>query len=106
MKRVEHEKELLKRQLKCDDVGTVKDYIGCKIDIADNGRSLKMMQLVLVQSLTDDFENIVQGKMQLVPAKPGDKLTKCKNSNKLTPTQHSWYQTGIGKLLYLVKHSR
>ena len=39
--RVEHEKELLKGHFKCDDIGKVKDYIGCKLDIADDGRSLK-----------------------------------------------------------------
>jgi hypothetical protein len=84
----------------------VQDYIGCKIDIADDGRSLTMTQPVLVQSLTDEFEDIIQGKTPLVPAKPGNILTKCKNSEKLTPTQHSWYRTGVGKLLYLAKHSR
>ena len=105
-KRVEHEKELLKKHFKCDDVGRVQDYIGCKIDINDDGRSLKMTQPVLVQSLTDEFEDIIQGKTPLVPAKPGDILTKCENSIKLTPAQHSRYRTGVGKLLYLAKHSR
>ena len=88
-KRVEHEKGLLMRHFKCDDVGKVQDYIGCKIDIADNGRSLKMTQPVHMQSLTDEFEDIIQGKTPLVPAKPGDILTKCENSSKLTPAWHS-----------------
>jgi hypothetical protein len=103
--RVEHEKELLKKHFKCDDIGEVQDYIGCKIDISDIGRSFKMMKPVLMQSLTDEFEDIVQGRASLVPVKPGDILTKCKNSNKLKPKQHSRYQTGVGRLLYLMKHS-
>jgi hypothetical protein len=82
---VKCKKGLLERHFKCDDIGKVQDYIGCKIDIADDGRSLKMMQLVLVQSLTDEFEDIIQGKTPLVPAKPWDILTKCKSSSKLTP---------------------
>ena len=89
-KHVEHKKELLKRHFKCDDICKVQDYIRCKIDIAEDGRSLKMTQPVLVQSLTDD-EDIIRGKTPLVPAKPGDILTKCKNSSKLTPAQHSRY---------------
>ena len=97
---------LIKRHFKCDDVSKVQDYIRCKIDIANDGRSLKMMQLVLVQSLNDEFEDIIQGKTPLVSAKPEDILTKCENSSKLTPAQHSQYRTGIGKLLYLAKHSR
>ena len=74
-------------------LGKVQDYIGCKIDIVNDGRSLKMMQLILVQSLTNEFEDIIQGKTPLVPAKPGDILTKCKNSSKLTP--HSTASTKL-----------
>jgi hypothetical protein len=51
-------------------VGKVKDYVGCKLDISSDGRSLHMTQPVLVQSLTDEFEDIAQGKAVLVPAKP------------------------------------
>ena len=58
---MQNKKELLKRHFKCDDVGKVQDYIGCKIDIADYGRSLKMMHPVLEQSLTDEFEDLIQG---------------------------------------------
>jgi hypothetical protein len=47
-KLVEPKKELLKRHFKCDDIGKVQDHIGCKIDIADDGRSLKMTQPALV----------------------------------------------------------
>jgi hypothetical protein len=65
--RVEHDKELLKRHFGCDDIGKMQDYtsIGCKIDIANNGRRLRMMQPVLVQSLTDEFEDVIQkGRLQ------------------------------------------
>eukprot|EP00804_Cyclotella_cryptica_P006706 CCRYP_008640-RA/>CCRYP_008640-RA protein AED:0.60 eAED:-0.00 QI:0/0/0/0.2/1/1/5/0/1261 len=94
------------KHFKCDDVGKVKDYIGCKLDISSDGTSLKMTQPVLVQSLSDEFEDIPQGRAILVPAKPGNILTKCENSPKLSPEKHSRYRTGVGKLLYLTKHSR
>ena len=42
----------------------------------------------------------------MVPGKPGKIPTKCKNSRKLTPAQHSQYRTGVGKILYLAKHPR
>ena len=64
------------------------------------------MQLILIQSLTNELKDIIQCKTPPVSAKPGDILTKCENSSKLTPAQHNQYQTGIGKHLYLVKHSR
>ncbi len=95
-KRVEHEKELLKKHFKCDNVGRVKGYIGCKIDMSEDGWSLKMIQPVLVQSLTDEFKDILQGKSPTVPAKPGNILTKCKNSEKLDVEQHSRYSTEVG----------
>ena len=81
-KRVEQEKELLKRHFKCDDIGKVNDYIRCKLDITEDGQSLKMTQTVLVQSLTNEFKDIIQ---------PGNILTKSKNSDKLDAEQHSRY---------------
>jgi hypothetical protein len=90
---------------KCDDVGEVKDYIGCKLDIDIEQGSLKMTQPVLVQSLTDEFEDIVQGKAPLVPAKPGNILTKG-GDDVLSPEMHTRYRGGVGKLMYLAKHTR
>jgi hypothetical protein len=84
----------------------VEDYIGCKIDIDKESQSLKMTQSVLVQSLTNEFEDIPLGETPLVPSKPGNILTKCVESDKLSPEMHSRYRTGVGKLLYLAKHSR
>ena len=49
--RVEHEKGKMMQHFKCDDVGPLEDYIGCKVDIDREKRSLKMTQPVLVQSL-------------------------------------------------------
>jgi hypothetical protein len=83
-KHLEHEKKLLKKHFKCDDIGKVKDCTGCKLDIAMDGWSQVMMEHVLMQSLSDEFEDILQGKAPLVPATPGNVLTKCKKSDKLT----------------------
>ena len=65
-----------------------------------------MTQPVLMQSLTDEFKDIIQGKSPTVPAKLGNILTKCKNIDKLYAEQHSGYRTRVGKLLYIMKHSR
>ena len=64
-KQVKYEKELLKQHFKCDDIEKVKDYIGCKLDITEDGWSLKMTQPVLVQSLTDEFMDIIQESLRL-----------------------------------------
>jgi hypothetical protein len=103
---IEREKEELKSHYKCDDVGPVEDYIGCKITIDHEERSVKFTQPVLVQSLNDEFEDIPQGVNPMTPARPGNILTKCEESEKLSPEMHSRYRTGVGKLLYLAKNSR
>ena len=84
----------------------MEDYIGCKITIDHEERSVKFTQPVLVQSLNDEFEDIPQGVNPMTPARPGNILTKCEESEKLSPEMHLRYRTGVGKLLYLVKNSR
>jgi hypothetical protein len=103
---VQTEKEEIKKHFKCDDIGEVKDYIGCKTEINQKEGYVKFTQPVLVQSLSDEFEDIPQGADPMTPAKPGNILTKCEDSDKLSPEQHSRYRTGVGKLLYLAKNSR
>ena len=49
----------------------------------------KMMQLVFIQSLTDKFEDIVQGRPPQVPLKPENILIKCEKSDKLSTEKHS-----------------
>ena len=65
-----------------------------------------MTQPVLVQSLTDEFEDILQGAMLMTPDKPWSILTNGEKDVKLSPEMHTRYQTGVGKLLYLMTHSR
>ena len=97
---------MLRKHFRCDDVGRVEDYIECKINVSEDGQSFKMTRLLHVQSLTDEYKNIIQGKSPTVPAKPGNILRKCKNSEKLDAEQHSRYCIGVGKSVYLTKHSR
>ena len=40
----------------CSDKGEMTNYIGCKIDCDRNDRSLKMTQLVLIQSFINKFK--------------------------------------------------
>jgi hypothetical protein len=89
--RVQTEKEEIKKHFQCDDVGAVKDYIGCKTEINTEEQYVEFTQPVLVQSLGNEFEVIPQGASPMTPAKPGTILTKCEESNKLDDKQHSRY---------------
>jgi hypothetical protein len=73
----------------------VEDYIGCKIKIDHEGRSGKFTQPVLVQSLNDEFEDIPQGSNPLTPARSGNILTTCIESDKLSPMTF-YLRTGYG----------
>ncbi len=57
------------------DIRDLSEYIGCKIDRDQKGNSIKITQLVFVQSLEDEFE-LLTGTPPQTPAKPGTTMTK------------------------------
>jgi hypothetical protein len=62
---VEEAKKDFFSHIKCDDTGTIKEYIGNKIDRKDE--EIKMTQPVLLQSFTDEFDLVRDHKIT-VPA--------------------------------------
>ena len=40
------------RRFDCDDVGEVKEYLGCKVDIDEENRALRLTQPVILQKLS------------------------------------------------------
>ena len=72
------------QHFKSDDVLMGENYIGCKIDIDKESQSFNMKQPVLVQSLTDEFEDIPWAETPLVLARPVNFLTKCESSDELS----------------------
>ena len=67
---------------------------------------MTISQPVLVQSLFDEFDDIDQGKLVLTPAPQGQILMKAEGADKLDEKMHSRYRSGVGKLMYLAKHTR
>jgi hypothetical protein len=100
------EKDGLSEHFKCDDVGELEDYVGCKIDIDRKEKKMTISQPVLVQSLFDEFGDIPQGRMVLTPAPPGQVLMKGDKTTLLDTAKHKRYRSGVGKLMYLAKHTR
>jgi hypothetical protein len=64
-------KENIKKHFECDDIGSIQEYVGNKVDI-DN-ESIKLTQPVLIQSLKDEFE-IPKGEYPNNPGVPGSVL--------------------------------
>ena len=79
----------------------MKEYIGTKIDVDTEHKSLKITQPVLVQSLKDEFNFKEVTAKPEVPAVASTHLLP--NGPKLCGAEQMKYGSGIGKLLYLMK---
>ncbi len=58
----------------CDDVGELKEYVGCKVDYDRANGTMKLTQPVMIQSFVDEF-NLPSGATPNTPAIPGIVLT-------------------------------
>ena len=87
----------------CNDMGTMVEYIGTKIDIDNKKHKWKMTQPVLVQSLRDEFVSENPNNCPETPAPAGMHLMA--SGQPLSPEQQTKYRSGVGKLLYLTKWS-
>ena len=85
---IHEEKEKLKEHFNCEDIGEVKEYVGCKVDIDYNKRSVKFTQPVTIQSFIDEFGIKDNDKFPLTPAIPGSILTKGDQESVLDEKMH------------------
>jgi hypothetical protein len=63
-------KAQMMKRFDCDEVGPMKEYVGCKVDINEADRSLTLTQPILLQSLEDEFE-LPEGANPRTPAVAG-----------------------------------
>ncbi len=87
-------KQQIMERIDCDDVGDLKEYIGCKID--RKGGQLKMTQPVLLQRFFDEFDLPSDKSYPSTPAEPRSVLMK---GDKLSMVEQCKYGLGVGKLL-------
>jgi hypothetical protein len=102
---VQYAKSLMTDIFDCDEVGELKDYVGCKIDYDREDRSMKITQPVLLQSYKDEFE-LPEGTDPKTPAAPGSMLHKGLPGEELSEKRQTIYRSGVGKLLHMMKWSR
>jgi hypothetical protein len=89
----------------CDDIGELKEYIGCKIDYDKEEGSMKITQPVMIQSFEDEFK-LPEGKASNTPAIPGSVMTEGEEKDQVGTDEQSTYRSGLGKLLYMMRWSR
>jgi hypothetical protein len=95
-------KSLMAKQFECDDVGPLREYLGCKVDYDTVKQVIRLTQPVFLQSLSDEYE-LYEGETPTTPATPILILTKKDDDILLSEAEASKHRTMVGKLLYLTK---
>ena len=92
-------------KFECDEVGELKEYVGCKIDWNKEEKWMKLTQPVLLQSFSDEFD-IEGGKNPVTPAEAGLILQASETEYVMDAKMQYIYRKGVGKLLHMMRWSR
>ena len=93
----------LGKEIKIEDVGKLKEFVGSKIKIDKLDQSTKFTQSLMIQSFLDEFS--AGKKKQVTPAEPNTVLKRPEHSDILANKDQSKYQLGIRKLMHRMKWS-
>ncbi|MGL4341969.1 MAG: reverse transcriptase domain-containing protein, partial [Lactococcus lactis] len=98
----------LSNELKVKSLGPLKHFVGCHLIRSDDGKSIFIHQPKLLKHLEDSFgQYCKENKYYLSPAAPKTVIVRPEADMPLiSPTSQTQYRSGVGMLLYLVKHSR
>jgi hypothetical protein len=97
----------MKSRFDCDELGSLSEYIGCKLDHRPEDGSIKITQPVLIQSFEDEFDLKEYGEEDCsTPAAPGQILVRGGEEGVMEPKWQRMYRKGVGKLLHLTRWSR
>ena len=82
------------------------DYLSCEIKIDRARKKAWIHQPHLLKKLRDKFRNMVKDMPSYVtPGTPHQVIVR-KTEWKITPEEQAIYRSGVGMLLFLIKHSR
>jgi hypothetical protein len=86
----------------------LKDYLSCEIHFSKDRKKAWVGQPHMVKKIQKTFGDEVKGlQTYRTPGTPNQGLVRVKDEmDKVSQEQHSRYRTGVGMLLYMIKHSR
>jgi hypothetical protein len=89
-------------------MGELKVYVGCKIDKDSEEKKMWISQPDLIDKLKNTFGRKVEMLHDYkTPGPPGESVVRPKENNEtVSNAEQKEYRSGVGMLLYLVKHSR
>jgi hypothetical protein len=90
------------------DVGKMESFVGCKIIENKAKNTIYIHQRKLLNNLKEQFSELVESLKDFeIPAPPQTIIKRpAKDDTLLLPDQQTKFGSGVGMLLYLVKHSR
>ena len=98
---MKHEGEKLANEIEIEDVGKLKEFVGCKIEIDNSEQSTKFTQPVTIQSFMDEFSS--GRKKQVTPAEPNAVLKRPEPGKILANKDQSKYQSGLKKMMNMMR---
>jgi hypothetical protein len=105
---IEQVMKLISSVLKVKDLGEVKNFVGFHLVHSIDGKTIHIFQPKLIKNLEDSFSQYINTnrKFQTPGAPKTVVMHPEKGDNVLSPKDQTKYCSGVGVLLYLVKHSR
>ena len=90
------------------DLGEMKTFIGCEILSNKAKDTMYIHQPKLIQHLKDEFGSLIESLKDFkTPATPRTRITRPEKDDILiSPEMQTKFRSGVGMLLFLVKHSR
>ena len=84
------------------------DYLGCEVMFSEDKKKAWLGQPHVIKNIKLKFEELVKDHQHYkTPGTPGIGLRKpMTNDPKVSDGEHKNYRSGVGMLLYLMKHSR
>jgi hypothetical protein len=93
-------KEEMKRLFDYDDIGEIREYVGCKVERNWQERWIRL------QSFIDEFDLDEHGKDPRTPAEQGIVLKPPKEKTTLDKNNQKVFRSGTGKLLRMMRWTR
>jgi hypothetical protein len=101
--------EALSKIVKVKDLGTMKHFVGCHLIDSPDKQTIYIHQPKLLHHLEEGFSQYIKqgSRVYLTPGAPKTVVMRPEEKDPvLNPEEQTKYRSGVGMLLYLVKHSR
>ena len=99
--------KLRKRDLNLTIDRELKDYLSCEIHFSSDRKKAVLHQSHIIESLKKEFGEEVQNLQEYTtPGTPGQGMSRGDGKISVSPADQTRFRMGVGKLLYLVKHTR